>query len=212
MNGKHVIEELSAYIDGEASDPARIARHLQLCEACARHHMQLMKLSAHLRAMPAPETRPEFVTRVMAHIAEEPIPSAWKWRHLLYSKPAWAMGLAVILVMTSLGGGWMLRRTSLPEPDPQIARPALEPFVPFPDPSPLEEIGNDAADTEDPVSYEELLAVLAESSSDEIEMASFFDNSDLDDQIDALDEQDTQALREVLSAYLQQSRTWNNEG
>ncbi len=41
----HVLDELSAYIDGESRDPEFIARHLQSCPECARRHVELLKLS-----------------------------------------------------------------------------------------------------------------------------------------------------------------------
>ena len=66
----HVLHEISEYLDGECRDPERIARHLQSCPACARRHVELLKLSGHIRALRGPETHPGFVTRVMAHATE----------------------------------------------------------------------------------------------------------------------------------------------
>ncbi|HPO15803.1 MAG TPA: hypothetical protein PLI09_20340 [Candidatus Hydrogenedentes bacterium] len=212
MNEKHVIEELSAYIDGEAPDPARIARHLQVCESCARHHMQLLKLSTHLHAMPMPAPRQEFLTRVMAHVAEEPVPSAGWWNRISFATPAWALGMVVLLVITALTGAWLYGPPSTPEPTQHIAQETIEPVLAPPDPSPMEDVGSYSADTAESVSYDELLAMLAEASVEEAEMSFFYDESDLDDQLEALDEQEIQALREVLSEYLQQSYTENNEG
>ncbi len=81
---RHVLDELSAYIDGEARDPARIARHLQGCADCARRHLQLLKLGAHLRTMSLPDVRPEFATRVMARIAEqESAPAPFRRRRIV---------------------------------------------------------------------------------------------------------------------------------
>jgi hypothetical protein len=71
MKDQHVIEELSAYIDGEATEPTRIERHLQSCEACASRHMELQKLSTHVSRLSAPEENPQFFENVMAAVARD---------------------------------------------------------------------------------------------------------------------------------------------
>ncbi len=92
---RHVLDELSAYIDGEALEPARIARHLQGCAECARRHLQLLKLGVHLRSMPLPDVRPEFATRVMARIAEQEGAPAPFWRRRLVD----AMAVAALVAL-----------------------------------------------------------------------------------------------------------------
>ena len=93
MKQKHMLEELSAYIDGESTRPGYIERHLQQCPGCARRHMQLQKMTTHLRALPPAEARPEFATRVIARLSEE---RAHNWFGL--SRPV-AATLAVLLVL-----------------------------------------------------------------------------------------------------------------
>lgn len=68
MNNAHVLDELSAYIDGEAAHPERIARHLQHCTECAQRHMALLRLSAHVQALPAPPENPDLLGRVLAEV------------------------------------------------------------------------------------------------------------------------------------------------
>ncbi len=68
MNEHIQPEEISAYLDGEASNPGAVQRHLQTCAVCARVHMQLAKLSAHLGALSGPEVRQDFASRVLASI------------------------------------------------------------------------------------------------------------------------------------------------
>ncbi len=72
MSTHHVLDELSAYIDGACADPDRIARHLQSCSSCARHHLELRRVSAHLRALPAPPVSEDFAERVAARLDEAP--------------------------------------------------------------------------------------------------------------------------------------------
>jgi len=66
MTTPHVLDELSPYIDNECRDPERIARHLQSCPDCARRHLELLRLSAHLRATPGPAVSRDFAARVTA--------------------------------------------------------------------------------------------------------------------------------------------------
>ena len=104
---KHpVLEELSAYIDGEARDPEQIARHLQQCEVCAKRHLQLLKVSAQVQSLPAPEESPAFLHRVLAETealdaAAQARAQRWQygWR-----QTALAMGMVLLLA----GGGLML--------------------------------------------------------------------------------------------------------
>lgn len=98
MNTPHVLDELSAYIDGQCSDPDRIARHLQACPACARRHLELLKITAHVQALQAPPVKPDFATRVWAGIAEEPAANIYPWRTALRLACA-----ASFLVLASAG-------------------------------------------------------------------------------------------------------------
>ncbi len=70
MNDKHVLNELSAYLDGECPAQKRVARHLERCPDCARRYKELAALSARVRRLPAPDVRPEFTARVVASIEE----------------------------------------------------------------------------------------------------------------------------------------------
>ncbi len=68
MNEHIQPEEISAYLDGEASNPGAVQKHLQTCMVCARVHMQIAKLSAHLGALSGPEVSHDFAARVLASI------------------------------------------------------------------------------------------------------------------------------------------------
>lgn len=100
---KHLSQrELSAYLDGEARHPERIASHLAACTACEGAYQHLVRMSAALRNLPEPEVRPEFATRVMAHVREvKPMP-----RRLV---PRWLpLGLAAIAIAAIVGSAWFL--------------------------------------------------------------------------------------------------------
>ena len=64
MNNRHVLDDLSAYLDGECTEPARVVRHLQTCAPCAKRYQELRVLSGQVRALKPPAVSPEFAARV----------------------------------------------------------------------------------------------------------------------------------------------------
>ena len=98
MRDDHVLHELSAYLDGECPDPERVARHLDACPDCAARHRELEALSAGLRGLAPPEVHPAFVTRVLGAI-EAPAAGPRRWRAFRLGGVFAAMaGLAVVVV------------------------------------------------------------------------------------------------------------------
>lgn len=105
-------DELSAYLDGEAKDPERIRRLLAEDPEAAARHAQLAKLSEHLRALPEPEVRPEFLTRVMAHVREQ---------EMAPRRPAWHFGvplLAFAMLALAIGGSLLTTKEVQAPVDP----------------------------------------------------------------------------------------------
>lgn len=121
MKTSHVLDELSAYIDGEGRNAEGIARHLQSCPACARRHMELLKVSANVKALRGPESNPAFVTRLMARIGDEQPRRSRAWYVAL--QVAFA---ACLLAMVSVGiwrwlpEGEPLETGVLPETHPRL--------------------------------------------------------------------------------------------
>lgn len=76
------LEELSAYLDGEAANAAEIQRRLDADPEAARIAQEFAALSKQLGRLPAPNVHPAFRTRVMAHVREtRRIPLlSWPWR------------------------------------------------------------------------------------------------------------------------------------
>ena len=97
---RHVVDELSAYLDGEVQDPDRIARHLATCPACARHHLELQLLSGQLKALRGPEAHPAFVARVMAHTAEVQADRGW------FPRLAPQLAAALCVTVLTIAGLW----------------------------------------------------------------------------------------------------------
>ena len=64
------LEDLWAYIDGEAKDAERVRAHLQQCAECAQRHVAMAKVSAGVQALPVPELRGGLASRVVAVIED----------------------------------------------------------------------------------------------------------------------------------------------
>ena len=116
MNDKDVWEELSAYLDGEAGDPDRIARLLEAHPEYARRFDELRRLSQQVKTLAPPDVHPAFLTRVMAEVAEtRPAQPSWFAR---FHAPLAAAGAAAIVV---LAGAAVLRAVFAPELPVEIA-------------------------------------------------------------------------------------------
>lgn len=219
---RHVLDELSAYIDGEAKDPARIARHLQGCAACARHHMQLLKVSAHVRAIPMPEARPEFAARVLARIAEQEDTPAPFWR-----RPAWMTAFAAAAAL-AIGLAGFFAMNAPPQPDNGPAQLVAKSIQ-------LRDTGavvgafvglfDDGVDAEaleaalqepgwQPESYalDPILDLVAETRPEDFALGFNDPENDLFAMIDTLDTEESFALRELLRQRLMDATAKNTKG
>jgi hypothetical protein len=214
MSKDHVIEELSAYIDGEAKDPQRIARHLQHCEACARRHMELLRLAAHVQALSPPEVRPEFLTRVMAHVAEqEYAPSS---RRFAFGGWRFALACATLVIGGLAGLAYHgLNRTESPDAAQTLVAESkiydnedvvVDRFEHLMDQgadlSYLEESATVYPDDGDPVPVDELFDVLADAAADDSYAEAGDGGDDIEDMLDSLDAQEAEALRDMLRQLL----------
>lgn len=138
MKPEHFEEELSAYLDGESKNPDQMKRLIQKDPKVAKRFMEMQKLSTHLQELPGPVVRPEFLTRVMAHVREQEeekrqagffalhfgnfsIPMhRWLW-------PRWALASFVTTLLVAVAvGTWMNGNSALPEGNEQNAN-----IVPF---------------------------------------------------------------------------------
>ncbi len=77
MSTEHVIDQLSAFLDGEAEDPEAVAAHLRRCAVCQRHYLELRAMALTLHKLPAPDVAPAFTTRIMANVREAAPPRGW---------------------------------------------------------------------------------------------------------------------------------------
>lgn len=81
------IEELSAFLDDEASDVLSLEAHLETCEHCRDRLAALKHDVSLLRSIPEPEVHPAFAARVVATIKEQ---ESMRGR---FSVPRWVYGL-----------------------------------------------------------------------------------------------------------------------
>ncbi|MCC6144918.1 MAG: hypothetical protein IT368_14020 [Candidatus Hydrogenedentes bacterium] len=204
MKDRHVLDELSAYIDGAIRRPERIERHLRHCEDCARRHMELLKLRSHVAALRGPVARAGFEARVLARIEQADEPRLFPWRL--------AAGMAAVVLLTA------------------VTLLAWQPWAP---PSPSELVaesrarfGSDAqvraaleemADSDNDAGYlggtffaeeteelpdltaDEVILYLAEAAAEEATEAA---PSPEGDQLGALPEEDLEMLESALNSYL----------
>jgi anti-sigma factor RsiW len=101
MSDNHVLDELSAYIDGEAGEPELIARHLAKCTTCAERHETLLNLATRVQALPPPPPRADFVAAVLERVEAEAQAKARPritWR-FAWPAPVLAAAAAVLLVL-----------------------------------------------------------------------------------------------------------------
>jgi hypothetical protein len=202
----HVVEELSAYLDGESRDPEYIARHLQSCPECARHHVQLLKLSGHLQALRGPDVHPAFVTRVVAHTAE--IPRARVW--FLQFSTRWAAAFLVLGLIAASTWTWRPETAAPAQPEQTVQRvnvafqddaQVVEALGRLMDAGiPVDLFGDldEPTEGEEPdVALESVLESLADASSED-EYTDPFAHHDLDGMMDAFAGEDVEMLNNLL--------------
>jgi len=207
VSNRHVIDELSAYIDGEAKDPGRIRRHLQFCEACARHHLQLLKLSSHLRSLSGPAPQEGFATRVLARTAEEECPPVRRW-------PVFALYPAAVAILVLLLAGtglyvWYGTTPSSPANmaavwnDDEAVVEAFERLIEEGADLSLFENGSESEeDAIEDVSFDEVVDVLASAAWIDDEEDPPFVGEDLYGTMEALEQEDEAAVQALLREYL----------
>lgn len=209
MQNKHVNDELSDYIDGESARQRDIARHLQSCPECAQHHMDLLKLSNVLRAMPALNVEASFVDGVLARVDSVSPLSRWQARMFFPKKPVLALAAAFVFVALGAWYGLQSDQASLSPGHDLIANEAW-----LSDENVIVAVGN-LLDTEDLVdafatddieedsmyedepSIEALMESLAAAVVDDNDQPAWYEADDLLSVIELLAEEDVQVLAEL---------------
>ena len=118
MNNDKKTEELSAFLDGEASKPDEVRRRLEDDPDTARMAKDLSALTKELRRLPTPDVHPAFRTRVMATVRETPRASAPP------RVTAWWRALAAMVVLAPFAAAiWTFwwSPPGIPEMDSQQA-------------------------------------------------------------------------------------------
>jgi hypothetical protein len=208
MNGKHVVEHLSSFIDGECEDAEYVARHLQSCQDCARRHMELVKLSNHLGALRGPDVAPDFAARVVAHVEDREKSSGW--HALFYARPVLTLALSALAMTAGIGAWYQISheaQSGVPVgqradsgwlDDETVILAFRELLDSGRWENPFEQLES-SEDTETPVRVEDLLDSLADWSLDDQEERAWYMSEDWLSVIDALSVEDVQFLDELTT-------------
>jgi hypothetical protein len=194
-----VVEQLSEFLDGEASHPEAIAEHLEACPECAERLEAMRHLAGQVKSLPAPEVRPEFVTRVVARVAGlHETARPWWTRFVLPMASMVALALVVGIAY------YMNMITARPSPDMAQLPPAGGADTGTAEVAWVDMLqGSDAldADEDDTVPAEDLLAALSEHAWFDSFAGAWDEEEDLDALIDSLDEEETQTFKDLVREY-----------
>lgn len=218
MNRRRIDEELSAYLDGEASDPEGVKRLLQKDKEAARFYVEMAKLSAHLRSLQPPEKNPAFASKVLRRIELDETEPRMRGLGLLWPALAGicACALAVLVGLTAMRDGGPSEVPRLAEVDTAAVMGELERrFAEAPDAAGDsllfdEEVASPVFGTGQDELGEGALGVLVALSE-----AQWFGElapgvgmeEDIDAMLGALTESETEALKELLVEYAEKGWT-----
>ena len=192
----HVIDQLSAYLDGCAADPDKIAVHLENCAECAQRYRELLVLSAHLKTLPQPDVRPEFLTRVMANVREIDLTPHRPWWAQILLPTTVVVGLTVMIIAFA----WLSYLTTDPSSPNVVQRPTSV-LPSLPPPPAIARNGAVEELEEDEITPDDMLFALADEDWFRTLEDSLEDSSDFDSLLNSLDAQEVQALTELLQTY-----------
>jgi len=120
MKDHPAIEELSAYLDGEADDPRALEAHLATCANCAARILELRHVTTALRQLTPPQTRSDFAPRVLERIAHDEAtapPNLLPFRF----RPALRLALAAASVLFVVSAAYLTLRTAeTPQTPPAV--------------------------------------------------------------------------------------------
>lgn len=112
-------EELSAYLDGEADDPAAVEERLRTDPQAAREFAQMRQISQALAKSRKPEVHPAFLTRVMACVSDEPVEQ--RPRRYLVGLP-----FAVAALLAIMTGVLLWNSVLRQDVEPRVAQEEVE--------------------------------------------------------------------------------------
>lgn len=207
MKKKRAWEEVSAYLDNEADDPAAVARLLQRDADAATRHMAMAKLATHMNAMKVPEVDPAFATRVVAQVRAEREARSARWRRLRV--PVFAATVAALAVATAGLYALATREQELPtnrwaEVDPDAIMVVLEEKL-AENPEALEPswVYETASYPETDALADPWVDVLAGEDWFVAFADAYDSNEDLDTLLFSLDETETETFKGLLVSYAQ---------
>lgn len=216
---QRMYEMLSAYLDGESDAPQEVERLLQTDAEAARLYAELSRMSTRLKALPEPDVHPAFATRVMAHVREvrEAEAATPVWRFVVPKLSVAAV--AVALIGIAVWPFWPDKGITAPtqndpivaevlrlrnQPDPVLAE-QFGPLLSEPETggawSGAAENDNGLALVADPSFSRDYADVVDKVASLLEADAGYTDDIDVFEEIEALNESQSEALRLLLTDY-----------
>lgn len=200
--------ELSAYLDGEARDPAGVERHLQQCARCAQRHMELARLSSHVQSLAAPDVPAGFTQGVLLAIEERRRPRE-PWL-LHWGMPLVTAAVLIVAAITFVNPAGPFKAADVPAlaydervergEEAMVRLAAL--LVEYPDADPtLAGVDYDTFGDGNTGEYDMLLALADEDWYADVALE-WDDEGDLDEELDWLDDNESEAFAALLKDLL----------
>lgn len=221
MNDRHIeIEELSAYLDGEIEDAARIAAHLDACPQCARRYEDLSAAVQRVRSLSTPHVDPRFVGRVIAELAESREPAIVPFYRRFYMPLAAA---AVVLLLAAVGftayrfgartapavgPGQTAVRGHAADPEDQLLAAIEYRLAEGTTETPEEDfayVPTAQVAAADPVTDEDIAADVAGAGWLDMLAMNVDDDADVDTLLDSMDAAERESFAELLEEYLMEN-------
>ena len=196
----HVRDDLSAWIDGQADDPARIQSHLAECADCAEHYRELKTLSDTLKAMPAPLVGDDFALRVAARI-RRPAPKLRYWPAASALLAAAAAIVIIAAVVMSLRQPTPTVTTTRAEDSPPAGESGIFADILLGADTPPWDYGFPAPGDPPETSPDDLVLALSASGWFEDAAEAWEAESDLDELVQSLNEIEQTELKRLLRTY-----------
>lgn len=117
MRCDHVIEQLSAYLDGElsAAESAELRAHLDGCAQCRADFESLRRTAEGVKALPRSAAPPDLRQKIMARLDEAPARERSHWRHW---RTWWGAAAAIVIGVAIM---WLYNPPAARE-QPKVAR------------------------------------------------------------------------------------------
>jgi len=196
----HPGDDLSARLDGQADDPARVEAHLAECAECAHRFRELKTVSDAVKGLPGPTVSDAFALRIAARI-RRPAPRLRYWPAASGLLAAAATIVIIAAVVLSLRQPAPILTTTRAEDISPAGESALVADILLgADASPLDYGFPVPGDTPE-ISPEELILALSASGWFEDAAEAWEAETDIDELVQSLDQTQQMEFKRLLRTY-----------